>query len=36
MEIYSKGIANLSSKDEILDIYFPYIKFGEEVIENNI
>ena len=36
MEIYSKGIANLSSKDEILDIYFPYIKFDKKVINNNI
>ena len=36
MEIYSKGIANLSGKDEILDIYFPYIKFEQKVINNNI
>tara|TARA_B100000925_G_scaffold143664_1_gene107618 strand:- start:180 stop:347 length:168 start_codon:yes stop_codon:yes gene_type:complete len=36
MEIYSKGIANLSSKDEILDIYFPYIKFDKKIIDNNI
>ena len=36
MEIYSKGIANLSSKDEILDIYFPYIQFDQKVINNNI
>ena len=33
MKIKCKGIANKSSNEEILDIYFPKIEFGEKKIE---
>lgn len=36
MEIQCKGIANKSSDEEILDIYFSHIQFGEKKITNGV
>ena len=36
MKIITKGIANLSSKGEMLDVFFPYVEFGEEKITGEI
>ncbi len=36
MKIITKGIANISSKGEMLDVFFPYVEFGEEKITGEI
>ena len=36
MKIITKGIANISSKGEMLDVFFPYVEFGEEKISGEI
>ena len=36
MKIQSKGIANKSTKGEILDVFFSYIEFEDKQIINNI
>ena len=36
MKIITKGIANISSKGEMLDVFFPYVEFGEEKILGEI
>ena len=32
MKIIAKGIANISSQDEILDVFFPCIQFGDNEV----
>jgi len=36
MKIITKGIANISSKGEMLDVFFPCVEFGEEKILGEI
>ena len=36
MKIITKGIANISSKGEMLDVFFPCVEFGEEKISREI
>lgn len=36
MKIITKGIANISSKGEMLDVFFPFVEFGEEKISGEI
>ena len=36
MKIITKGIANISSKGEMLDVFFPFVEFGEEKITGEI
>ena len=36
MKIITKGIANISSKGKMLDVFFPYVEFGEEKISGEI
>ncbi len=36
MKIITKGIANISSKGEMLDVFFPYVEFGNEKISREI
>ena len=36
MKIITKGIANISSKGEMLDVFFPYVEFGDEKISGEI
>ena len=36
MKIISKGIANISSQDEILDVFFPCIQFGDNEVFKEI
>ena len=36
MKIIAKGIANISSQDEILDVFFPCIQFGDNEVFKGI
>ena len=36
MKIITKGIANISSKGEMLDVFFPSVEFGDEKISGEI
>ena len=36
MKIIAKGIANISSQDEILDVFFPCIQFGDNEVFKEI